>query len=94
MWGRACGHESTAVRPRLSLLVMSTPSTEVTDTDVDEFKQLYLEHEGVELTPDKVREMLSRMLVLVERFAVWVAKERAAGRVFQIDERPRGLSGT
>ncbi len=67
---------------------------QVTDEECEEFRRLYLAHEGVELTLDETREMLSKLLVLVEWFAVWVAKEKAAGRVFQVDEHPPEREGT
>jgi hypothetical protein len=66
----------------------------ITDEECEELKRLYLEHESVELTLDEAREILSRLLFLVERFAEWVSKEKAAGRVFQTDERPPGPSST
>ncbi len=63
----------------------------VTDEQCEELKRLYLEEEGVSLTLDEAREMLSRIAVLVERFAAWVVREKAKGRVFPIDERPPAL---
>ena len=62
----------------------------VTDNQCEELKRLYLQHEGVELTLDDAREMLSRLLILVERFAEWVAKEKAMGRVFERGSCPPG----
>lgn len=61
---------------------------QVTIEQCEELRQLYLEHEGVALSLDDAREILSRMLVLVERFSVWAAKEAEAGRVFELPERP------
>jgi hypothetical protein len=60
----------------------------ITDEDCEKLRRLYLEHEEVELTLDEAREMMSRLLLLFERFAAWVAKEKAAGREFPLDERP------
>ena len=60
----------------------------VTDEQCEELRRLYLEEQGRELTLDEAREMLSRMLFLVERFSAWLAKEKAAGRLFPIDGHP------
>jgi hypothetical protein len=60
----------------------------VADDECEELRRLYLEHEGVALTLDEAREMLSRLLFLFERFAAWIAKEKAAGQVFPLDEHP------
>lgn len=60
----------------------------ITDEECEELRRLYLEHEGVKLTLDEAREMLARLLELFQRFAAWIAKEKAAGRVFEIDELP------
>ena len=61
----------------------------VTDDECEELRRLYLDHKGVKLTQDEAREMLSRRLFLFERFSAWIAKERAAGREFPLDEPPR-----
>jgi hypothetical protein len=61
----------------------------MTDGDCDEFRRSYLLHEGVELTRDEVREVFSRLSFLFERFAAWVAKEKAGGRNFE-SEIPSG----
>lgn len=56
---------------------------QITDEQCENLRQLYLQHEGVALPLEDAREMLSRLLVLVERFSVWAAKEREAGREFR-----------
>lgn len=61
----------------------------VTDEQCEELRRLYREEEGIELTQDEAREMLARMLFLVERFAAWVATKKVAGRVFPFDRPPR-----
>ena len=61
---------------------------DITDDDCELLRRLYLEHEGEELSLDQARELLSDLLLLFERFAAWIAKEEAAGRVFQFDEPP------
>src|SRR4051794_31343097 len=53
----------------------------ITDDECDVFRQLYLQNEGNPLTTDEAREMLSRLSFLFDRFAAWLAKEKAAGRV-------------
>ena len=58
----------------------------VTDDECEELRRLYLDHKGVKLTQDEAREMLSRLLFLFERFSAWLVRERAAGRVFPLDE--------
>jgi hypothetical protein len=60
----------------------------VTDKECEEFRYLYLQHEGMELSLGEAREMLSRLLFMFERFAAWIAKEKAAGREFPLDEPP------
>jgi hypothetical protein len=60
----------------------------LTNEEVEEFRQLYLSNEYVKLTSDEARDMLSRVGFLFERFTQWVAKEEAAGRVFDYDETP------
>ncbi len=64
---------------------------DITDDDCELFRRLYLEHEGEELSLDQARELLSDLLLLFERFAAWIAKEEAAGRVFPLDEPPPAL---
>lgn len=56
----------------------------ITDDDCEKLRRLHLEHEGAELSVDEAREVLSRLLLLFERFAAWIAKERAAGRDFPL----------
>ncbi len=63
-------------------------SIKVTDEQCEELRRLYLAEAGVDLTLDEAREMFSRTLFLLERFAAWVARERAAGRQFPLDEPP------
>jgi hypothetical protein len=60
----------------------------ITDEDCDQLRRAYLQHEGIALTCDEVREMLSRLSLLFEHFAAWVAKEKAAGRVFEAEVSP------
>ena len=66
----------------------------ITDDDCEKLRRLYLEHEGVELSLDEAREMMSRLLLLFEHFAAWIAREKAVGRKFPLDEPPPALEGT
>lgn len=66
-----------------------TPGTrfgKISDGTVAELQKLHLEREGEALSDSEAREMLSRLFFLFERFALWIAKEKAAGREFPIDE--------
>ena len=63
----------------------------ITDSDIAELKQRYLDHEGVLLSDREALELLSNLLLLLERFGAWIAKEEAAGRVFPLDEPPPAL---
>jgi len=60
----------------------------ITDEDCEELRRLYLEHEGIELSQDEAREMLSRLLFLFERFGAWLSNVAATGRTFPLDEPP------
>ena len=73
--------------------LFTTTRLAVRAEDCEEFRRLYLEHERLSLTPDEAREMISRLCFLFERFAAWIAKEKAAGRVFQPDEPPHAPEG-
>ena len=48
----------------------------ITDEQCEELRQLCRQDHGRELSVDEAREMLSRMLFLVERFSAWLAKEK------------------
>lgn len=45
------------------------------DDECAEFARLCRENEGVELTVDNARNMLSNLLLMLERFAVWKAEK-------------------
>jgi hypothetical protein len=61
---------------------------QIKDAHCEELRRLYRENESRDLSLDEAREILSRMLVLVERFSVWAAKEATAGRAFELPDRP------
>lgn len=63
-----------------------TLHSSVRDEHVAELRRLYLQHEGIALCPEDAHEMLSRMIVLVERFSVWANQEAKEGRVFEFPE--------
>lgn len=63
---------------------------QLTDANIEEFRQLVLEDRGIDLSPDEARAAVHRVLTLMERFGVWLAKERAVGR-YQDVEPPRML---
>lgn len=52
----------------------------ITDDEVEEFRKLYREERQIDLSPDEARAAIHRVLALFEHFAVWLGKERAAGR--------------
>lgn len=58
----------------------------ITDEACLKFKKLVSEHDGRELSLDEAREVLTRMMLMFERFAAWIATEKAAGRVFSAEE--------
>ena len=41
--------------------------------DIDEFKQIALEEEGIVISDQEAAETLSRLVILFERFAIWAA---------------------
>lgn len=65
----------------------------ISDEDVEEFRQLYREDEHKELTDGEAREILSGLLLLFERFADWIAQEKARGTVFEVEEPPVPSNG-
>jgi len=60
----------------------------ITDEECEEFRQLYRENEEIELTLDEAREMIASLCFLFERFASWVAQEKAQGHVLEAPEVP------
>jgi hypothetical protein len=56
-----------------------------------ELKRLMLKDGGLEISSEEAHEILSRLTFLLERFSIWVASEKAKGRVFEIDEPPPAL---
>jgi len=58
---------------------------QIRDEDCEELRRICLQYEETDLTVDEAREVLSRLCFLLERFAGWIAKEKAAGRSFAID---------
>ena len=87
MWGRGMGY-SGAPNSSPNPTIMK-----VTEEEVLEFRKLYLDHESVLLSDTEAREMLGGLCFLFERFATWLAKEKAAGREFPLDEPPHAPEG-
>ena len=50
---------------------------QLTDDEVEEFRLLVLRDRGVDLSPDEARAAVHRVLMLLEGFSLWLAKERA-----------------
>ena len=50
---------------------------QLTDDEVEEFRQLVRRDRAIDLSPDEARAALHRVLTLLEAFSVWLAKERA-----------------
>jgi len=53
---------------------------EISDEEIETVRQLYREECEVDLTPEETRAAIHRALMLFERFAGWLARERAEGR--------------
>jgi hypothetical protein len=58
----------------------------LSDADAESFRQALLKG-GDAVSLDEAQEIYSRLYFLFERFALWVAKEKANGRVFTLDDR-------
>ena len=58
----------------------------ISDEECEELRQQCRDIDGVDMTIDEVRDGFSRVLLLLERFGLWVAKEMATGRIFETDE--------
>jgi hypothetical protein len=55
----------------------------ITQVDCAEFQRLCAEENGVALTLDEARDVLSRLCVFYEQFAGWVAAEKKTGASFE-----------
>lgn len=67
---------------------------QISDTDVLEFRLECLRHLKVDFDPAEARQRFLELTVLFESFAVWLAKEKAAGRDFPICEHSHVPEGT
>jgi hypothetical protein len=52
----------------------------ISHDDIEAFRRIYRDECQIDLSVDEARAVLQRILLLFEQFAVWLAKERAAGR--------------
>ena len=59
---------------------------QISNDDLAQFKELCRKEGFKEMSDDQAHETLASLLLLFERFSLWVAQEKAKGRVFEIGD--------